>query len=268
MNWWAFQTARSIYNSDIRVRKPSWWFKVRMYIIGSVNHTDGKQFKRWQGFFTYDKIYFECYLSSEWVKKSAIKNVLARMKKDGKLTTQKTTRWFIITVLKYNDYQTLDNYKNHTEKKSKRTHKENTNHTITKEWKNDNNIIWTSEQKEYVWKIYPHARKWKKQDSIKYMQNMEYETVLQQVKVYKWEVNTWLQDAKFVPASERWFRDFVAYSESVAIQKKKQMYKILLDSRNTEAIKQFTEDFWEKEVLQMYNEIKEEQRKNLLSWLQ
>lgn len=148
MNNWAFQIARCIYQSDIFLWKPSWRFKVWIYFIWSVNHIDGKQFKRWQGWFTYDKIYHDCNLSSEWVQKNAIKNVISRMKNQWKLTTQKTTRWFIVTIVKYNDYQTLNNYKNHTEKKLQRTRKEHTNHTITKEWKNEEYIIieWTSNQ--------------------------------------------------------------------------------------------------------------------------
>ena len=137
MNNWAFQIARCVFESDIRIRKPSWWFKVWVYLIWKANHKDNKQFKRWQCRVTYDKIYTDCHLWQEWVKKSAIKNVIARMKKEWKLTTQKTTRGMIITIVKYNDYQTLDNYSKNTAKNSERTHKEHTNHTINK---NDKNV--------------------------------------------------------------------------------------------------------------------------------
>lgn len=136
-NWGAFWVARWIFQSDIRMWKPSWWLKVWIYIIGTVNHTDGKQFKRGQGYFTYDMIYFDCNLKSENIKKSAIDNMLRRMKKQWKLTTHKTTRGFVITVLKYNDYQTLDNYTNDNENETQTKHKRNTNDTITKEWKNE-----------------------------------------------------------------------------------------------------------------------------------
>jgi len=143
-NLWAFQIARSIFESDIRIQKPSRWLKVWIYIIWNVNHTDWKQLQRWQWWFTYDKIYIDCNLVDEWVKKSAIDNVIRRMKKEWNLTTHKTTRGFIITVIKYNDYQTFDNYKTTRKMKTKR----NPNDTITKEWKEWNNIIisWTSNQ--------------------------------------------------------------------------------------------------------------------------
>lgn len=128
--------------------------------------------------------------------------------------------------------------------------------------------IWSSEQKEIIWKLYPHSRKGKKQDALKEMIKHDQRIVLQQVKLYKREVNTGLQDAKYVPWAHLWFRDFVPYSETIANQKKKQMYKKLLEEKNIEKIKEFTDDFWNDCILQMYNEIQEEKRKHLLSWWQ
>lgn len=267
MNWWAFQVARTIYQSDIFLWKPARWFKVWIYLLWSVNHTDSKQFNRWQWRFTYEKIYNECNLWAEWVKKNAIKNVISRMKNQWNLTTQKTTRWFIITIVKYNDYQTLDNYKNHTEKKLQRTHKEHTNHTIIEEWKNDKNDKWTLEQKEYVRKNYPHARKGKKQDTIKNFSSYAPELVIGMVNTYKREVQVWLQDAKYVPASERRSRDFVAYSDVIKKQKDIAVYKLLLEKKK-EMIPLRVEDVGKEYMQELYELIQNEKHSNLLSALQ
>ncbi len=59
------------------------------------------------------------------------------------LATQKATRGFIVKVNRYNDYQTLDNYKKPQEKESERntegTQKEHESHTINKYDNNVNN---------------------------------------------------------------------------------------------------------------------------------
>lgn len=187
------------------------------------------------------------------------------MKKQWNLTTQKTTRGFVVNIVKYNDYQTLDNYKNHTEKKKQRTHKEHTNHTIIEEWKNERMNNRDKEKEKIFWDTYPHARKWKKQDAIKFAEQIDVDVFLNMVSIYKREVAVWMQDAKYVPACERWARDFVPYSDTMQETKLKQIYYKLLDDREVEKIKQFTQDFWEETIMKMYNKRKEEQRNQLLS---
>lgn len=68
------------------------------------------------------------------------------MKKEQNITTHKTTRGFIITVLNYDKYQSFNNYKNDTKNDKQTKHKRNTNDTITEEWKNEEYIIieWTT----------------------------------------------------------------------------------------------------------------------------
>lgn len=126
----------------------------------------------------------------------------------------------------------------------------------------------SQEQKEKIWKTYPHARKWKKQEAMNYIIKQDYEVVLHTVNIYKWEVQVWLQDAKYVPWCHLWCRDFVAYSEMIAKNKLKEIYNRLLEWRKTEEIKQFTDDFWKDVVMWLYAERTEEQHKLLLSWLQ
>lgn len=189
------------------------------------------------------------------------------MKKEQNVTTHKTTRGFIVTVLNYDKYQSFNNYKNDTENGNKTKHKRNTNDTITEEWKNDKNNKWSKEQEDIFWKQYPHARKWKKKYAIEFAKNQDPIIFLRMVNIYKREVNAWIQDAKFVPACERRARDFVAYSETMQETKLKTIYYKLLEDKKVEEIKQFTQDFWEETVNRLYAIRKEEQRKQVLSWL-
>lgn len=189
------------------------------------------------------------------------------MKKEQNITTHKTTRGFIITVLNYDKYQTFNNYKNDTQNDTQTKRKRNANDTITKEWKNERINNWDEEIKKNFWDIYPHSRKGKKQEALKYVQQQEPDIVLQMVKLYKREVAVWMQDAKYVPACERWARDFVPYSSTMQDQKLKSIYYKLLDEREVENIKIFTEDFWQEKIMEMYNQRKDENRNKLLSAL-
>jgi len=91
-----------------------------------------------------------CFLKYEWIMdktgatKNQVKHCIEFLKKDKMLATQKATRGFIVKVSKYNDYQTIDNYKKPQEKESKRntegTQKEHRSHTINKYDKYDKNV--------------------------------------------------------------------------------------------------------------------------------
>ena len=72
-------------------------------------------------------------------------------------------------------------------------------------------------------KEYPHARKWKKKDSMMYFSKQNPQEVMQQVSILKWKLKAWLVEAQFIPACERWIRDFTPISEDVV---KQDLYKI------------------------------------------
>ncbi len=130
--------ARQTIDSEIFYNKPHVWFKIWFYIVNQVNHKDDKRFKRGT-----------CFLKYEWIMnktgatKNQIKHCIEYFKKDQMLATQKATRGFIVKVNRYNDFQTLDNYKKPQEKESERntkgTQKEHESHTINKYDKNVNN---------------------------------------------------------------------------------------------------------------------------------
>lgn len=90
--------------------------------------------------------------------------------------------------------------------------------------KNDNSYIYTNITNEYYnfekfWKDYPHSRKWKKAESEKYFKQNDSLEVKKQVQILKWQIKAWLQDAEFVPACERWIRDFTPLNDDVIKQK-------------------------------------------------
>ncbi len=131
--------ARQTIDSDIFYDKPHVWFKIWFYLVNQVNHKDDKRFKRGS-----------CFLKYEWIMhntgatKNQVKHCIEYLKKDKMLATQKATRGFIVKVNRYNDFQTLGNYKKPQEEESKRntegTQKEHRSHTINKNGKNDKNL--------------------------------------------------------------------------------------------------------------------------------
>lgn len=97
----------------------------------------------------------------------------------------------------------------------------NSNLLNSKEWLGVSDY---TAQFDIFWKIYPHARKWKKQDAKKYFMQQDINSVMENVKLYKWKIELWIEDAKYVPACERWIRDFVPVNNVV---KEQDLYKIV-----------------------------------------
>ena len=93
-----------------------------------------------------------------------------------------------------------------------------------KEWKRmKENEKENNKEFELFWKEFPHARKWKKGDSLKYFKQQDADSVMKQVYILKRKIRAWLQDPKYIPACERWIRDFTEISEDVINQ---DLYKI------------------------------------------
>ena len=151
--------ARQTIDSDIFFNKPDVWFKMWFYIVNRVNHKNDKRFERGSCFLKYDWI-----MDKTGATKNQVKHCIEFLKKDKMLATQKATRGFIVKVIKYDSFQTLENYKKPQEKESKRntegTQKEHRSHTINKNDKNDKNEI--KEEKgiffKKAWKEYKTMR--------------------------------------------------------------------------------------------------------------
>ena len=111
------------------------------------------------------------------------------------------------------------------------------------------------EQFELFWKEFPHARKWKKANSKKYFDTNDCEQVMQEVRLLNWKIKLWIENWKFIPACERWIRDFTQISDIVKEQNKKDIvYKIMIEKwdKRKEYAMDFEKDFW-KDVLKRYS---------------
>jgi len=130
-----FQIARSLFTDDLWLEKPSWWLKVWIYIIGKANHKDYSEKLKRGSFHTKNSLIFtDCNLASEGVKIDTIENVIKFLKKTQKVATQKTARGYIVTVLNYDRYQTISNFKNGTENGNETAQKR---HVYKQEWNNE-----------------------------------------------------------------------------------------------------------------------------------
>jgi len=155
--------ARQTIDSDIFYNKPDKWFKIWFYLINEVNHKDNKQFNRGS-----------CFTKYEWImeKTKATKNEVDHcirwLKSATMITTLKATRGFIINVLNYNGYQSLENYKSDTKSdsksdlkaKQKRNKSETKATLLNKNDKNDNND--NNVKKEYMDKVFLTEDEYKK----------------------------------------------------------------------------------------------------------
>jgi len=126
--------ARQTLDSDVFCNKPDKWFKIWFYLVSRVNFKKTKQFQRGECHTTYSKI-----ADSTGATKHQIHEFIRWSKKCQMLTTQKTTRGMIITIVLYSKYQDAKTYRNHTENLTKTTQKPHRNHTIVEECKNDKN---------------------------------------------------------------------------------------------------------------------------------
>lgn len=71
---------------------------------------------------------------------------------------------------------------------------------------------------ESFWKEFPHARKGKKWETFSYYSHLEPSSVLLEARHLKLKVMAGVQDSQFIPACERWMRDFTPTSDEVKVQ--------------------------------------------------
>ena len=95
---------------------------------------------------------------------------------------------------------------------------------------------------------------------------MEYDALYRAVKLYKREVLAWLQEQQYVPAMERRCEKYTIQPPSIEHSVLKTVYQKLL-SEKREMIPDFANDFGQELVKQLYDELENENRKLLLSWM-
>lgn len=103
---------------------------------------------------------------------------------------------------------------------------------------------------ETFWKEYPHARKWKKQESEKFFVKQNSDEVMKQVRILKRKLRAWLEESKRIPACERRIRDFTPLNEDVI---KQDLIKICKRHLNAwwdmkERSMELKHTFWEQQI--------------------
>lgn len=99
------------------------------------------------------------------------------------------------------------------------------------------NIIPPSADFENFWKSFPHARKWKKYEAEKNFNKLKQSDVVEEVKLLNRKIVAGLQDPNFIPACERWIRDFTKTSDIVVDSTLKQILQFLKTKEWEERIK-------------------------------
>lgn len=97
--------ARQTIDSEIFYDKPDSWFKIWFYLVNRVNHKQKRKWGRGECFLNYKEI-------NKYTKAShsTIDHCIRWLKSANMLATQKATRGMHIKILKYDYFQTLDNY--------------------------------------------------------------------------------------------------------------------------------------------------------------
>jgi len=126
---------RKTIESDIFYWKPDKWFKIWFFIINKVNHKNTKLFKRGINFTTYKEISLHTRASRNQIDK-----FIRWAKEEQMLTTHKTTRGMVISIVNYAKYQDYIKRKRDMPVVSQTKRSRNTVDTINKNGKNDKNI--------------------------------------------------------------------------------------------------------------------------------
>lgn len=97
-----FSISRQLFQSDIWLKKPATWNKIWIYIIGRVNHTDSKMYKRGEGFFQFPRELSEI---GRDITIDTVKKCLTYLRRKSIISTTRSTRGVTIKVLNYNKLQ-------------------------------------------------------------------------------------------------------------------------------------------------------------------
>jgi hypothetical protein len=140
--------ARQTIESEIFCEKPAIWFKIWFYLVNRVSHENTKKYSRG-----------ETFLQTEWIADKTkatpdqIKKALVYFRRSSMISTRRSTRGIWLKVLKYEHFQTLDNYYYNVkapdkalEKHQRSTREAPRYNNNVKNDKNDNNIILHSEE--------------------------------------------------------------------------------------------------------------------------
>ena len=153
-----------------------------------------------------------CWASNEylWERLNADRKTISKNVSDL------VNKWFISVEVSQEEW----NKRKISMEKNEYTYPQKWGEGYTQKWVHNNTIY--NNTIEYTfsdfWKDYPHARKGKKKESEEYFSKQNAESVKKQVSILKRKIKAWLQDGQYVPACERWIRDFTELNEDVIKQ--------------------------------------------------
>lgn len=222
-----------------------------IHLLLTVNIKD-KQW-RWKTIERWSRITSIAKLSKEiWLSIKQIRLSLDKLISTSEIDKQTTNEYTKLSITKYNDYQGKEWRKRANERQT-----EGKQRATTKE---DKNII-NKENNEYTdafemfWKSFPHARKWKKKESFDYYKKLNADDIALEINNLNWSIKFWLQDWKYVPACERWIRDFTKLSDLIKEQNIKTYVFKLMEMPIWDKRKWYyswlCNDFW-KDVIDKY----------------
>jgi hypothetical protein len=115
MNKGYVMLARQIVDSAI-FGKPAVWLKIFIFLLIQAQHETYKKLKRGQCYTTYAVISEVCGAT-----RNEIDHAIRFMKKAQMLATQKATRGMVVTIRKYDTYQSINHYKSDSKSDRKAT---------------------------------------------------------------------------------------------------------------------------------------------------
>jgi len=145
-----FNISRKLFEHELWISKPSSWKIIWIYILGNVNHSDNKFFKRGEGHFNFAQLIQDRRLGED-VTIDMVKGFLAYARKMSFLTTTRTTRGTVLKVLKYHENQAFDTKSNPTSNPTETRRKPDANPSISnnvKNVKNEKNDIISSKSEK------------------------------------------------------------------------------------------------------------------------
>lgn len=105
--------ARKVLDSEIFIGKPSVWLKLWVYLISKVNYGETTSFPRGTNFFKYETVCesFSDGRGEQELTPDIYKKAISFFKKSQMISTSRMPRGLKISILNYDLYQNLENYK-------------------------------------------------------------------------------------------------------------------------------------------------------------
>jgi hypothetical protein len=124
--------ARKTLESKLFQERPDVYFKIFFYLVLRANHETNSMFQRGSNHVIYNMI-----IESTGATRGQVDHCFRWLKKEGMLTTKKSTRGLHFTIVNYNKYQSANNYKSDMGATSKRNGRDTINNNV----KNEKNEI-------------------------------------------------------------------------------------------------------------------------------